>query len=93
MPGSEYPVDEKLLALDENSHSFEYQVLEGDVNIMQDYRVAASLEAIDGGTRARWNCSFSGVSVEGVEPESMIGIMQEMYGGMLEAIAAEANRR
>jgi hypothetical protein len=33
------------------------------------------------------------VSVEAVEPESMIGIMQEMYGGMLDAIAAEANRR
>ncbi|GAB3285714.1 SRPBCC family protein [Parahaliea aestuarii] len=93
MPGSEQPVEEKLLALDPERHSLEYQVLEGGVNIMQDYRVVASLEQAGDGTTARWDASFSGVSVESVEPESMSAMMQDMYGGMLDAIAAEAKRR
>ncbi|WP_116366549.1 SRPBCC family protein [Parahaliea mediterranea] len=93
MPGSEQPVEEKLLALDHQRHSLEYQVLEGGVNVMQDYRVVASLEPAGDGTAARWDASFSGVAVEGVEPQSMIAVMQDMYGGMLDAIAAEARSR
>lgn len=94
MPGNDQPVEEKLLALDHQQHSLEYQVLEGPVNIMQDYRVVASLEdAGDGRTAARWDASFSGVSLEGVEPQGMIDVMRDMYAGMLDAIAVEAASR
>lgn len=94
MPGAEQPVEEQLLALDGNRHSFEYAVLEGAVNVMQDYRVVASLEnAEEGKTLARWEASFSGIAVDGLEPDTMIAAMSDMYGGMLLAIAAEARRR
>ncbi len=94
MPGAEQPVEEKLIALDNERHSFEYEVLEGAVNIMQGYRVVASLEDIgEGLTRARWEASFTGIAIDGLEPETMISAMTDMYGGMLLAIAAEANRR
>ena len=94
MPGMDQPVEEKLLAMDADSHSFEYEVLEGGVNIMQDYRVVASLtNAGEGRTLARWDASFSGVSAEGVSPDDMIGVMQDTYGGMLDAIAVEALTR
>lgn len=94
MPGMEHPVEEKLLALDAGSYSIEYQVLEGAVNVLKDYRVVASLEDCgDGETLARWDASFSGVAAEGVEPEGMIAVMTDMYDGMLDAIAAEANTR
>ncbi|TXS96524.1 SRPBCC family protein [Parahaliea maris] len=94
MPGAEQPVEEKLLALDSDRHSIEYEVLEGAVNVMQGYRVVASLEdAGEGKTRARWEAGFTGITIEGLEPETMIAAMTDMYGGMLDAIAAEANTR
>ncbi|MDA8752533.1 SRPBCC family protein [Halieaceae bacterium] len=94
MPGMDEPVEEKLLALDPASHTLEYTVLEGAVNIMRDYRVVARLHDADGGgTRASWQASFSGVSVEGVAPEDMISVMQSTYDGMLDAMAAAALSR
>ena len=94
MPGSEDPVEEKLLAMDPQAHSFEYEVLPGAVNVMRDYRVVATLsKAGDGQTLARWDAAFSEVTVDGVAPEDMIGVMTDMYGKMLEAMAAEARRR
>lgn len=94
MPGMDEPVEEKLLALDNERHSLEYAVLEGGMNVMRDYRVVASLsDAGDGRTQARWEAAFSGVAAEGVSPEDMIGVMQGTYEGMLDAIAAEARRR
>ncbi len=94
MPGMDDPVEEKLLALDPQAHRLEYEVLEGGLNIMRDYRVVAQLEdAGDGQTRALWDASFSGVSVEGVSPEDMIGVMTDTYGNMLEAMAAAARAR
>jgi hypothetical protein len=94
MPGSDQPVEEQLLALDPASHTLEYEVLEGGINIMRDYRVIASLaDAGDGKTRAVWNASFSGLSVDGVQPEDMIGVMRDTYGNMLEAMASAARKR
>lgn len=91
MPGMDAPVEEKLLALDAQRHSFEYAVLEGGMNVMRDYRVVASLSDNGaGGTLARWEAAFSGVSVEGVNPQDMIDVMQGTYAGMLDAIAVEA---
>ena len=89
MPGSDDPVEEELLALDDNDRRLEYAVHEGGVNIMQDYRVVASLaDAGAGRSHARWEASFSGVSVEGVEPEMMITVMSDAYNTMLDAMAA-----
>lgn len=89
MPGSEDPVEEELLTLDPAAHRFQYAVLEGGMNIMQDYVVTAHLsDAGVGKTLARWDASFSGVSVEGVEPDMMIGVMSEMYDTMLDTMAA-----
>lgn len=94
MPGMDAPVEEELLAIDHERHSLEYEVLEGEINIMQNYRVVASLaDAGNGRTHARWDASFSGVSVEGVSPEDMIGVMRDTYGAMLEAIMLEAVAR
>lgn len=94
MPGMDAPVEEQLLALDAQRHSFEYAVLEGGMNVMRDYRVVASLSDNGaGGTLARWEAAFSGVSVEGVNPQDMIDVMQGTYAGMLDAIAIEALKR
>jgi carbon monoxide dehydrogenase subunit G len=94
IPGMEAPVEEQLLVLDGEAHRLEYQVLEGGMNIMRDYRVVASLDdAGEGRTRARWDAAFSGVTVEGVRPEDMVGAMQDVYGTMAEAIAAAARQR
>ncbi len=89
MPGSDDPVEEELLALDNAERRMEYAVHEGGVNIMRDYRVVASLaDAGEGQSLARWQASFSGVSVEGVEPEMMIGVMSDTYDKMLDMMAA-----
>ncbi|MBN7798615.1 SRPBCC family protein [Parahaliea mediterranea] len=94
MPGMDAPVEEKLLARDAQRHCVEYAVLEGGMNVMRDYRVAASLSDNGaGGTLARWEAAFSGVSVEGVDPQDMIDVMQGTYDGMLDAIAIEALKR
>jgi hypothetical protein len=89
MPGSDDPVEEELLALDDSERRLEYAVHEGGVNIMQDYRVVATLvDAGEGRSAACWKASFSGVSVEGVEPEMMITVMSDAYDTMLDAMAA-----
>lgn len=91
MPGAEHPVEEKLLALDPASHTLEYTVLAGPVNILQDYHVTASLQDVgEGRTKAVWQASFSGVAVESVRPEDMVQVMRDTYDGMLEAMAAAA---
>ena len=94
MPGSDDPVEEELLAMDADSYTFQYAVLEGGVNIMQDYVVTAQLSpAGEGLTAARWQASFSGVSVEGVDPEMMIGVMSDMYATMLDTMAAASRSK
>ncbi|MAL96264.1 MAG: hypothetical protein CME40_14410 [Haliea sp.] len=91
MPGMDAPVEEKLLALDPESHTLEYAVLEGPVNVLRDYRVVASLqEAGPDKTRAIWQAAFSGVAVDGVSPEDMTQVMRDTYDGMLDAMAAAA---
>ncbi len=91
MPGMAEPVDEKLLSLDNEQYSLEYEVLEGAVNVMQNYRVHAQLHKLgDGETKAVWQGQFDGVTVEGVEPQQMIDVMQQTYDGMLSAIEAHA---
>ena len=89
MPGSDDPVEEELLALDEGARRLEYAVHEGGVNIMRDYRVVASLaDAGAGRCHAIWQASFSGVSMDGVEPEMMVGVMSDTYDKMLDVMAA-----
>ena len=89
MPGSDDPVEEELLALDDDDRTLEYAVHEGGVNIMRDYRVIASLaDAGAGRCHARWQASFSGVSVEGVEPDMMVAVMSDTYDKMLDVMAA-----
>ena len=89
MPGSDDPVEEELLALDNDSRRLEYVVHEGGMNIMRDYRVVASLaDAGEGRCSARWQASFSGLSVEGVEPDMMVSVMSDTYDKMLDAMAA-----
>ena len=91
MPGMDQAVEEQLLALDPDNCTLEYTVLEGAVNIMRDYRVSAHLQDVDGGgTRATWQASFSGVTVEGVAPADMVAVMQSTYDSMLDAMAAAA---
>jgi hypothetical protein len=94
MPGSDQPVEEKLLVLAPATHQLQYAVLEGPVNIMRDYRVVASLaDAGEGKTRAVWQASFSGVTIDAVSPEDMINVMQVTYDGMLGAVAIAAVAR
>ncbi|MBA6413139.1 SRPBCC family protein [Parahaliea sp. F7430] len=94
MPGMDQAVEEKLLAIDEASYSYEYEVLPGAMNVMRDYRVVATLgDAGEGRTQMRLECSFSGVTADGVAPEDMIALMQDTYDAMLDAIAAEALSR
>jgi hypothetical protein len=89
MPGSDDPVEEELLALNDDDRTLEYAVHEGGVNIMRDYRVIASLaDAGAGRCDARWQASFSGVSVEGVEPDMMVAVMSDTYDKMLDVMAA-----
>ena len=94
MPGSDQPVEEQLLLLAPETHQLEYAVLEGPVNIMRDYRVVASLvDAGEGKTRAIWQASFSGVTIDAVSAEDMINVMQATYEGMLGAVAIAAVAR
>lgn len=91
MPGMDEPVEEELLAIDPGNHRLEYAVLEGGPNIMRDYRVVATLAAAgEGRTHAHWEATFSGVSVEGVEPADMIRVMRDAYAGMLQEIGRAA---
>lgn len=91
MPGMDAPVEEKLLALDPESRSLQYTVLDGPVNVLRDYHVTATLQADgDDRTRATWQASFSGVAIDGVKPEDMVQVMCDTYEGMLEAMAVAA---
>ena len=94
MPGSDDPVEEELLALDDDARCLEYAVHEGGVNIMRDYRVVATLaDAGAGRCHARWQASFSGVSVDGVEPDMMVDVMSDTYDKMLDVMAAACVNR
>lgn len=91
MPGMDAPVEEKLLALDPATRTLQYAVIEGPVNVLQDYRVTASLQDMgEGKTCATWQAAFSGVAVDGVSPEDMIQVMRDTYEGMFEAMSVAA---
>ena len=64
------------------------------MNIMRDYRVVATLaDAGAGRCHARWQASFSGVSVDGVEPDMMVDVMSDTYDKMLDVMAAACVNR
>ena len=90
MAGSDAPVEEQLLSIDHAAHRMEYAVLEGGMNIMRDYRVVAELQANGDTTQATWDAQFSGLTVDGVDPEMMVQVMSDTYASMLSAMANAA---
>ena len=83
MPGMPAAIEERLLEIDPKQHRLVYEVLENEINIMQDYTVTACLSTSgNASTIALWRGQFSGVSGD-VDPEMMIGIMNDTYASML----------
>ncbi len=91
MAGLPAPIEEQLLAIDHQQHTIEYKVLENAVNIMQDYRVVASLKpAGEHKTIALWRGQFRGVSGD-VDPQLMIDTLTSTYLAMLQDMEKAAS--
>ena len=88
MPDMPNPVDEVLDSIDNDNHTLRYHIPETP---MANYAVTVSLTAKGDQTHAKWHASFSDVTMEGLEPEMMIGMMQQTYSGMLDEIEAASS--
>jgi hypothetical protein len=96
MAGLPAPIEEQLLAIDHQQHTIEYKVLENAANIMQDYRVVASLKpAGEHKTIALWKGQFRAINGD-IDPQLMIDMMTSTYSAMLEdmekAATGQVNR-
>lgn len=84
MPDMPAPVDEVLDAIDNDKHSLRYHI---PGTPMANYKVCVSLLANSNGTTdAKWHATFTEVTMEGLTPEMMIGMMESTYSGMLDEI-------
>lgn len=84
MPDMPAPVDEVLDSIDNDNHSLRYHI---PGTPMANYKVCVSLLANNNGTTdAKWHATFTEVTMEGLTPEMMIGMMEGTYSGMLDEI-------
>lgn len=84
MPDMPAPVDEVLDSIDNDNHSLRYHI---PGTPMANYKVCVSLLANNNGTTdAKWHATFTKVTMEGLTPEMMIGMMEGTYSGMLDEI-------
>ena len=84
MPNMPDPIDEVLSAIDHQQHQLSYRIPQTP---MANYEVTISLTKVDASnTHAKWHAQFTEVTMDGLTPEMMIGIMQDTYGTMLEHV-------
>ena len=92
IPGMPEPIEEVLESVDEGSHTLSYRIPVNASNIMEDYVVRATLtDAGEGKTKAHWQATFSGIAGNVVEPQMMIDVMGQTYGGMMQQLEAAAS--
>ena len=84
MPDMPNPVDEVLDSIDNATHTLRYHI---PGTPMANYQVCVSLTAnTDQSTYAKWHATFTEVTMDGLTPEMMIGMMEGTYSGMLDEI-------